>query len=59
MAVHVMYVSGIFVCLTSLLAYLCFFFPPSLNIIAKQRDYLYLQLNANLFRHLGRITFIH
>lgn len=57
MAVRDMYVSGISVCLTSLLAYLCC--SPPLNIIVKQRDYLYLQLNANLFRHLSRITFIH
>lgn len=49
MAGHAMCVSGIFVCLTSLLAYLCFF-SPSLNIIVKQRGYLYLQLNANFIQ---------
>lgn len=36
MAVHVMYVSGIFVCLTSLLAYLCFFFPPLLTLLSNR-----------------------
>lgn len=47
MALHVMYVSGIFVfnfspCLS--------LFFPHLNIIVKQRDYLYLQLNANFIQ---------
>lgn len=42
-----MCVSGIFVYLTSLLAYLCF---SSLNMIVKEREYLYLLWNANFIQ---------
>lgn len=47
MALHITCVSGIFVCLTSFLAYLC---SSSPNIIVKERDYLYLLLNANFIQ---------
>lgn len=47
MVVHIMCVSGIFVYLTSFLAYLCF---SSLDIIVEERDYLYLLLNANFIQ---------
>lgn len=44
MGVHVICVSGIFVYLTSLLAHHCF---SSVNVIVKEREYIYLPLNAN------------